>query len=1821
MQGDAEGPQHDLLNRAVHAIRTLRQRLDRSEAARRMPVAIIGMACRFPGASGLAAFWDLLAAGRDPLGPVPAERWDIESFYSPDPQAPGKTVAREGGYLSGLEWFDADFFGISPREAVFIDPRQRLMLETAWESLEDAGVPPRSLAGSRTGVFVGTLTDDYHQLITAEPHWISAATGTGTANSIVANRISYFLDLRGPSVALDAACAGSLMAILLGVKAIRDGEADLALCGGVAVNLLPSPDISFSRMGALAPGARCRTFDQDAAGMVRSEGAGMVVLKPLDQALADGDRVHAVIRGGATNHDGRSNGIASPNGAAQEALLRDAYAQSGIEPGLVQYIEAHGTGTTVGDRIEIQALTRMLGTGRPAGRPVAIGSVKSNIGHTESAAGVAGVIKTALALEHRVLPPNLHIQTLNPALAEAPIAITVPQALSPFPMPDERLTAGVSGFSFGGSNVHLVLEEAERPPVRAVSAERPELCLLPLSAASPAALREQARRYAGLLVAPDRPRLADICYTAAERRSHLEHRLAVAGRDAAELAGRLLAFADGTGEQDTGREALIADQALRRGEVNLAFFFSGQGSEWLGMGRDLIAAEPCVADAIARMEPLFLRHAGWSLAAALDDATTWPRDIDVIQPTVFALQVALAALWQSLGVRPNAIVGQSMGEVAAAHVAGALDLETAIRVIVARSRLMREAMRQGATAVIGLPADDMRARLDRYGGRLDIAGTTSFTATLVAGETDALRNLLGALEDEGVFGRLLDTVEVAAHSPAMDPLCPRLAAAVADIVPRPAAVPLWSTVTAGPIAGTELDAGYWARNLRQPFRAAETVARMGAEGCSLFLEVSPHPVVVGALRQCLEHAGIPGRALRSLTRTLDGPLAMRSALGGLHAAGFPIDWERLRAPEARPADLPTYPWQRTRHWVDALGTPNLFVGSTATRGVHPLLGAQTQLAGTDTAVVFERTLDRSSLAWLPDHAIGNAPVLPAAAYLEMALAAVRHGFGWEQAEIGSARFERLLALPKDGALTVQTLLRRTGDGTASVAVHARPADPVGSAGASAWTRHATLDLQSSGSSATPPGPPARPLPDIEVDGFYADLAGRGLCYGPAFRGIARVSGGDGSAFGEIALPAAAGSSSGYIVHPALLDAAIQVVAAALPADGQVYLPTGAAGLRIFGPIQGTARISVRLLDDAAPAQRTLAASILLSAPDGQVLARIARLELTALNAAGAALPDPSRMLYRLDWRAARPEPVQQPGRFLVCADRGGFGDAIAAELERRGARCLMLHAGPQGLAELRAAAAEPVLGLVNTWNLDAAAPDEGGPEATARSILGTALAAVQALAGRQVPVALITRGAQAVQPDGRDLVALPQAALWGFGRVLALEHPELSGGMLDLDPAMGPEQASLAVDALLASGPGRQQALRGGIRLEANLVRAEPVPATALTLRPDATYLITGGLSGLGLRTAQWLAERGARRLLLLGRRVPPPRAQWRAIAPGSETFRQVTALRDLEALGVSVQVAACDVAERDALAAILERHRQELHPPIRGIVHAAGQIADGLMLSMTPDAFDAPMAAKVAGAWNLHTLTRSLELDFFVLYASATGVLGQVGQANYAAANAFEDALAWHRRALGLPATALDWGPWAEIGIYARSARREQAGLTGVTDIAPADGMAALETVLRTGAVQTVVVDADWTRVQPTPLIQELTTITSGEPADDAEQADAMAALLLLESAERRRAVRTMVATIIAAVLRLEPAQIDAERQLTAFGMDSIMAVEIRNRVRRRFGMSLSIAVLFTGSVAEIAALIDEGLLQDAAVAAALDEVEALTEREDALAGASSAA
>lgn len=1787
--------------RALRAIRDLRAKVDSLERRQSEPVAIVGMGCRFPGARDLAAFWDLLLSGTDPLGPVPAERWDIASLYSPDPQARGKTVSREGGYLPGLDGFDAAFFGITPREAPFIDPRQRLILETAWEALEDAGIAVDRLAGSSTSVVVGTLTNDYNQLITADDRWVSASTGTGTSTSIIANRLSYVLDLRGPSLTVDTACSGSLLALHLACQTLRSGEAALALCGGVAVNLVPAPDICFSRMGALSPRGRCHTFDAASDGMARSEGAGMVVLKLLSQAQADGDRIYAVIRATAVNHDGRSNGIAAPNGQAQEALLREAYDKAGVAPHLVQYVEAHGTGTIVGDRIELQALSTVLGTGRAADRACVVGSVKSNIGHTESAAGIAGVIKTALALTHRVVPGNLHFETPHPALAEAAFPLEVRTKAGPFPYPDAPPIAGVSAFSFGGANVHVVLEA---PPVAAPAmAASKGVCLLPLSARSPEALRELARAFVTYLRADDAPELADICATAALRRTHHVHRLAIAGSSRAEMADELEAYLSGAEAHQ------VVSGRCRDGEPDapLAFVFSGQGSQWLGMGRDLYASAPVFRDVIDRCETLFQAEAGWSLIEELNAAPEVSRldEINVVQPAIFAVQAGLFALWRAWGVTPDAVIGQSMGEVAAASAAGILSLEDAARVILTRSRLMRTTQGLGASAVVGLPVDQVQAGLAATADRVSVAGTTSFTSTLIAGETQAVRAHVEELAAAGVFCRLLENVDVPAHSPAMDPLRPRLEAELAGLAPQPAAIRFLSTVTLRDEPGPNLGAAYWSRNLREPFRVADAVAQLAREGTALFLEVSPHPVLTGALRQTLQHIGADGTALGSLVRELDGPLALAIALGGLWAQGKAVDWARVLPAGTRCVSLPSYPWQRTHFWVDQIAATTGGAAGTRRTGGHPLLGLPFAAAH-GGAYFWESDIDTAGLPWLRDHAIAGMPVLPGAAYLEIALAAARAALPWPQVTLADARFETMLLLPEGESRRVQVSLTRTAGGTAQVEVSSRPA-----AGSASWTRHARISLRQG--AAVPEQEAFMPEGGalVALEDFYGRLAAGGLEYGPGFRGVRTLRAGERIAWAELALPEAM-RGGGFHIHPALLDSAFQVVAAIGGTAGAarpVYLPQGIGAFTLLAPMPARVIVQAVLTGDALPGAPRLSADIRLSAADGTLLATLTDLRLRRVDEMRPdAEPAVRDSLYALAWhphpRLGGSETATAAGLWLLLGVPSALSRTLTEALRARHGEVRLLPPEADIAAEIAAAGAA-LRGVVLLGD----GSGDIAPDAVERTVALRALPAVQILAGRggSARLFIVTQGALVCGP-GDPAPAWADATLWGFGRVVGIEHGEIWGAQIDLDPAADAEQGAALVAELLEPGEDREIALRGGQRLVGRLGRV-PQPEVApepVLFRPDASYLITGGLTGLGLETAHWMAARGARRLVIITRTALPPRAAWAGLTPDSDAGQRVEAVRALEALGVSVRVEAFDIADADRLAEFLATYDSEAHPPIRGIIHAAGVIQDALLMRMTPADVAAVMRPKVAGAWALHRHTAHLPLEFFVLYSSASSVLGQMGQANYGAANAFEDGLAAHRRAQGLPATAINWGPWAQIGLFARLGLSERAALTGVTGITPTQGMAALDHLLALGTPQAVVLNADWAQVPASPRLS-LMQAAAGTAAAPGEGGDDLADVLLMEPAARQEEWRRRLGAIVAAVLRFDPAQLDHRRPLTSLGMDSIMAVEIRNRIKRQFDVTPSIVDLFTGSVWRLADWLDAELGVDARLAALLDEIEDL--------------
>jgi acyl transferase domain-containing protein/surfactin synthase thioesterase subunit len=894
------------LQQAIVTIKDLRARLDQASE----PIAIVGIGCRFPGGvDGPATLWTLLSEGVDPLGDVPVDRWPLDELYDASPDTPGKMYMRQGGFLEDVARFDAGFFRITPREASMLDPQQRILLEVAWEALENAGQVPAALLGTRTGVFVGSAVNSYlDRLGGSERAEMDPYAISGNLPCTLSGRLSYVLGVRGPNMQLDTGCSSSLVALHLAVQSVRSGESDLAIAAGVNVIASPHLSVGLCRMNALAPDGRCKTFDARADGYARSDGCAVVVLKRLSAAIGAGDRIWAVVRGTATNHDGASAGLTVPSGPAQEELLRAALANARVDAREVAFVETHGTGTELGDPIEVGALARVYGAA--ARRPMRLGALKSNIGHTEPAAGLAGVIKTALCLRHGQIPPNLHFQSPNPKIELDRTPFGVPTTLEDWPAGYEKRLGAVSSFGLGGTNAHAVLEAFPVPPVAKAEDDGTPV-LLPLSARDPNALRALAERYRALLAGDDAPALADVARAASLERMHHPLRATVTARTRADAMGALAALAAGE-----TRDVLAEGRAT--GASRVVFVFPGQGSQWLGMGRQLLIADPSFAEAFGARDEVIARHAGFSVLAELAASPETSRlgEVDIVQPVLFAMQVALSAALGKLGVRPHVVVGHSMGEVAAAHCAGILSLDDAARIITTRSRLAREhASGKGAMAVVELSPEEADRRVAPHRAHLSIAVINGPSSVVLSGESQALDALLATLEGEGVWFRRVK-VDYASHSPEMDALLPGLRARLSDVAPRAGSVRMRSTVTGTEVEGETLDAAYWARNLREPVRFGEAIQALAKDGVHVFVELSPHPVLVQAIADNVRHVGSTAVAVPTLRREADEPLALLTAIGALHCHGAPVDWRRLHGERRRHVELPTYAWQHVRYWID-----------------------------------------------------------------------------------------------------------------------------------------------------------------------------------------------------------------------------------------------------------------------------------------------------------------------------------------------------------------------------------------------------------------------------------------------------------------------------------------------------------------------------------------------------------------------------------------------------------------------------------------------------------------------------------------------------------------------------------------------------------------------------------------------------------------------------------------------------------------------------------------------------------------------------------------
>ena len=956
-----------------------------SVAKKNEPIAITGIGCRFPGGvHDPLSFWKLLSEGMDAIQEIPPDRIDVDRYYNPRPGTPGKMATRWGGFLEGIDTFDAAFFGISPREAERLDPQQRLLLEVAWEALEDAGQVEERVTGSQAGVFIGVWLNDFEARLFRDPAAVDFYMTTGSGRYTASGRLSYYFGLQGPSLSLDSACSSSLVAVHLACQSLWNGECKFALAGGVNIILQPHITIAYSQSKMMAPDGRCKFGDTHADGYVRSEGAGIVVLKPLSQALADGDPIYALIRGSAVNNDGRRSGyMTTPSIEGQEHLLEIAYRNAGISPGEAVYVEAHGTGTHAGDPVEIQALGRVLSQGRTLDSRCAVGSVKTNLGHTEGAAGMAGLIKTALALQHRQIPASLHLTELNPEIPWSDLPLYIPRQLTPIPRSSRPLIAGVSSFGIAGTNAHIVLEEAPRQTPNA-KPENPDWDLLTLSAQTDEALKAAAHAYSQFLAEERGPALMNICYTTRERRTHHEYRLAVAAQSRAEAAFALESFAQG---QPSPR--LVHTQANTSRQTKIAFVFPGQGSQWLGMGRDLMKDQPVFREVLQSFDQSVRKFADWSILEQLmlepGDPGYRMDEIEVIQPVLLAIEIALAEVWRSWGIEPDAVIGHSLGEVGAAYLVGALDLQETAQVICLRSQLLQQIRGLGGMALVGLPALKAQEAIQAYADRLSIAVINSSSSTVIAGDLEALNHVTVELQARDVFCRQVK-VDVAAHSPQVEPLLVDLEAGLNGLQPKQERIPFYSTAAGRVLPGSSLDARYWGLNLRSPVRFAAMTEKLLEDGFALFIELSPHPVLVSAIEDTIHQLQMEALAVPSLWRDEPEFPSLLRSLGKLYTAGFDIDFDRIFPERGETVRLPHYPWQRKRYWLEGADERAEWLQTSAEE--DPLLGRRLpELAHLPGHTLWENQIDARFLRQVRNLLGGTGEGIPAALYRKFALTA------------------------------------------------------------------------------------------------------------------------------------------------------------------------------------------------------------------------------------------------------------------------------------------------------------------------------------------------------------------------------------------------------------------------------------------------------------------------------------------------------------------------------------------------------------------------------------------------------------------------------------------------------------------------------------------------------------------------------------------------------------------------------------------------------------------------------------------------------------------
>ncbi len=1871
-------------------------------------IAVIGMASRFPGCANLEEYWQLLANGRDAVTEVPAERWNVDEFYSADPDAPGKIVSRYGGFLRNIDEFDAAFFNVSPREANLMDPQQRLLLETHWETLENAGINPDQLRETACGIFVGLYSHDYEllQVVRGIEDDLGAHYATGNSASIASGRLAYFLGTRGPAITLDTACSSSLVAVHQAVRSLRAGECNLAMASGVNLILSPRLSIAFSKAGMLSPHGRCKTFDAAADGYVRSEGCGVVALKRLDDAVRDSNAILAVIRGSAVNQDGASNGLTAPSLPAQEQLIRTALKDAGLRPGDIDYLEAHGTGTHLGDPVEFQALRNVFHADSNRTEPLWLGSVKTNIGHTEAAAGIAGLIKVVLSMQRQQLPAHLHFEKPNPQIALDSVPARIPIKSEQWRSEERLLHAGISSFGFSGTNAHVIVEQAPALVAAAPAADRPSH-LLALSAKNGPALKALITRYAEWLPDHSGLELGDICRTANAGRAHHDYRLALSSST---HNGLVRSLQEGLKRVDTISRV--------KGPPKIAFLFTGQGSQYAGMARELSVTEPVFRNALSECREVLADELTQPLDEILYPDVGQPSAIDETanaQPALFAVEYALARTLQSWGIEPDSVMGHSVGEYVAACMAGVFSLRDGLRLIAARGRLMQGLPRNGAMLAILGCADVVLQAVNEADGEVSIAAFNGPANIVISGRRAAVERIGRRLEQAGAKVVPLH-VSHAFHSDLMEPILPTFREVARMVRFSPPKLTFASNLT-GTLARDEIaTADYWVRHIREPVQFAKSIRALAQDGIEVMLEIGPNPVLVAMGQACVQSAESNSiQWLRTLARGASDWDGVLASLGALYEKGVDIDWSRFDASHSRQrVSLPTYPWQRKRYWLtertsvdnerrstksevssdsffEVEWIPRSRLDDGTPRPAAEFLPATSALAADlrrrapslvqghriDTSGRALRAIEKLALHYM----LAALRQLGLAEYfakpIEEPRLAERLGIAPQHHRL----FRRMIAMLAEEGITQRSgkglliewdnasedlpelaaeavrqcpsneielaLLNRCGTNLAAVLrgeedpLHLLfPTDSPHSAEQlyhdATWARVYNTLIAEAVAQAAEHLPHGRVLRILEVGagtgGTTAILLDRlpSRCTEYVFTDVSKAL--------------LQKSSERFRGHPfvryELLDIGREPAVQGF-ASGQFDIMIAANVVHATPDLRKTlshvrqllAPHGMLLLLETTGVRRWVDLTFGLTAgwwsfSDSEIRTQYPLLDkekwLQLLAGAGfgdvEAVGDEGRsaLVFEQNLFAARaqskppigvpssPEPLadKRSGRWLILADRGDIAKQVDQQLRALGDETIMVPASEGRGADVdgenpsyeklleRARHESYFRGVIHLTSLDA--PDNDSLKSKAlegahRLGCESALRLVQATLRcewREPPkIWLVTRGVQPMTISNFT-PALAQAPLWGMGGVIALEHPEIWGGLIDLGVDDDPVTAARRLVREVCVPDGEDEiAFHKGNRLVPRLLLLPLQASSPPSFKAEASYLITGGLGKIGLRLARWLVDNGVRSLVLVSRTPLPDRSAWPGLSSESSDYEKVRAIESLEQDGARVHVHAGSVSDAEAMASLFARFGHDL-PALKGVVHAAAVVETAPIGRVDTAAFQRAFQPKVSGAWILHELTSQLDLDFFVMFSSAASVWGSRELGPYAAANVFLDALGRLRRTAGLPAVTINWGWWEGGGTSGHvNEFLDKFGLKAMSDSV---ALAALGRLLRSDRVQTTVASVDWAVFQPIyeakrrrPFLSELRS-GAAEKIDTVTSAPRSGETFLsqLRSASPEKArelLENHVRDQVVRVMHLAPRDpIDEEQGFNKLGMDSLMAVELCGRLQKSLGRKFPATIAF---------------------------------------------